>query len=90
MDMKKIIALFVVAFAFNAVHANDVKPSQNLISSQYQYEDDANLIRRLLQDTQQNASCEDKCYKERSRCIDKAGDSHKCDPAYDRCKAACK
>lgn len=35
-------------------------------------------------------SCEDKCYKEREVCIKRNGNSHSCDPTYDRCKARCK
>ena len=34
-------------------------------------------------------TCEQKCYDDRNACINRNGNSHSCDEAYDVCKSKC-
>lgn len=36
-----------------------------------------------------SSSCEQKCYDKRAECINRNGNSHSCEDAYDSCKAGC-
>lgn len=36
-----------------------------------------------------SSSCEQRCYNARRDCIDRNGNSHSCDVAYDSCKKSC-
>jgi hypothetical protein len=36
-----------------------------------------------------SSSCEQHCYDARNDCINRNGNSHSCDEAYDSCKASC-
>jgi RecB family endonuclease NucS len=92
--MKQLLMFVTMAlgFGFAPIHAEEAqKSAPSSVRDLYNYDEEGKTAASLLLKVKTNfASCEDACYKTRSRCMDQNGNSHKCDPAFDSCMKGCK